>query len=98
MVYVIRKAFYNDKGIDRAIVIGIGDITCFSSWKKAEDFVKSFVKYDEERGNPKYEIYKQNVTDLFCDDIAVKAVTYAQQTYDEQGCRVGYTIVQPKIL
>ena len=30
MVYVIRKAFYNDNGIDRALAIGIGDITCFS--------------------------------------------------------------------
>jgi hypothetical protein len=98
MVYVIRKLFLKDGCFDRAAAVGINDITCYSSWKKAEDFVKSFVKNDEERGNPKYEIYKENVTDLFCDDIAVKAVTYAQQTYDEQGCRVGYTIVQPKIL
>lgn len=98
MVYVIRKLFLKDGCFDRAAAVGINDITCYSSWKKAEDFVKSFVKNDEERGNPKYEIYKENVTDLFCDDIAVKAVTYAQQTYDEQGCRAGYTIVQPKIL
>ena len=97
MVYVIRKTFYNDNGIDRAIAVSIGDIICFSSWKKAEDMVKSFVKNDEEKGNPKYEIYKENLTDMFCDDIAVKAVTYAQQQYDEQNCRFGYTIVQPKI-
>jgi hypothetical protein len=97
MVYVIRKMFFNDGGFDRATAVGIGDITCFSSWKKAEDMVKSFVKNDEEKGNPKYEIYKENLTDMFCDDIAIKAVTYAQQQYDEQNCRVGYTIVQPKI-
>ena len=97
MVYVIRKMFYNDNGIDRAVTIGIGDITCFSSWKKAEDMVKSFVKNDEERGNPKYEIYKENLTDMFCNGIAVKAVSYAQQQYDKQNCRIGFSIVQPKI-
>lgn len=98
MVYVIRKMFIKDGCFDIAVAVGINDITCFSSWKKAEDMVKSFVKNDEGNGNPKYEIYKENLTDMFCDDVAVKAVTYTQQQYDEQGCRVGYTIVQPKIL
>ena len=51
MVYVIRKMFFNDGGFDRTTAVGIGDITCFSSWKKAEDMVKSFVKNDEEKGN-----------------------------------------------
>jgi len=96
MVYVIRKAFYNDNGIDRALAIGIGDITCFSSWEKAEEWVKDIISRDELAGNPKYEEWNEDVKMLFVDDIVKKAKTYAQQ-FDGQNCRVGYTIVQPMI-
>lgn len=96
MVYVIRKAFYNDNGIDRALAIGIGDITCFSSWKKAEDWVKETVNRDELAGNPKYEEWNEDVKMLFVDDIVKKAKTYAQREYNKGcECRFGYTIVQP---
>lgn len=96
MVYVIRKAFYNDNGIDRALAIGVGDITCFSSWKKAEEWVKDTISRDELAGNPKYEEWNEDVKMLFVDDIVKKAKTYAQQGYcNGANCRFGYTIVQP---
>jgi capsid portal protein len=90
--------FYNDNGIDRAIAIGIGDITCFSSWKKAEEWVKDTISRDELAGNPKYEEWNEDVKMLFVDDIVKKAKTYAQREYNKGcECRFGYTIVQPKI-
>ena len=98
MVYVIRKAFYNDNGVDRALAIGVGDITCFSSWKKAEEWVKETISRDELAGNPKYEEWKEDVKMLFVDDIVKKAKTYAQREYNKGcECRFGYTIVQPII-
>lgn len=98
MVYVIRKMFYNDNGIDRAVTIGIGDITCFSSWEKAEEWVKDKISRDELAGNPKYEEWKEDVKMLFVDNIVKKAKTYAQREYDKgREWRCGYTIVQPII-
>lgn len=97
MVYVIKKMFYREGCIDNAFTIGIGDIICFSSWKKAEDYVIKQTIIDEGNGNPKYEIWNEDLQLSFCDDVAKKAKTYAQQQFDEQNYRVGYTIVQPKI-
>ena len=53
--------------------IGIGDITCFSSWKKAEEWVKDKISRDELAGNPKYEEWNEDVKMLFVDDIVKKA-------------------------
>lgn len=97
MVYVIKKMFYREGCIDNALAVGIGDIICFSSWKKAEEWVKDTISRDELAGNPKYEEWNEDLHLSFCDDVAKKAKTYAQQQFDEQNCRVGYTIVQPKI-
>ena len=96
MVYVIKKTFYREGCVDRAFAVGIGDIICFSSWKKAEDYVIRQTIIDERNGKPKYEIWNEDLHLSFCDDVAKKAKTYAQQ-FDGQNCRVGYTIVQPMI-
>lgn len=96
-VYVMRKAFYNNNGIDTPMAIGINDVTLFSSWRKAENFVKDMVAINERGGGPRYEVYEEDIKSLFIDDIVTKAKTYAQQEYDTVGCRFGYTIVKPKI-
>lgn len=97
MVYVIKKKFYRENNVDYAFAVGIGDIICFSSWKKAEEYVKTKVTFDEANYNVEFDVYEENLVYQFVTDVAKKAKTYVERTYDALGYRVGYTIVQPKI-
>lgn len=97
MVYVIKKMFYREGGIDRALAVGIGDIICFSSWKKAEEYVKTKVAFDKANDKVEFDVYEEDLDYQFVTDVAKKAKTYVEKTYDAFGYRVGYTIVQPKI-
>lgn len=97
MVYVIRKKFYRKDNVNYALAVGIGDIICFSSWKKAEEYVKTKVAFDKTNYKVEFDVYEEDLVCQFVTDTAKKAKTYVERTYDALGYRVGYTIVQPKI-
>lgn len=95
-VYVVlKKQFFNERGVDIPLAVGMSDISTFSTMKKAEEYVKEFVRIIEEcPTEPKFEIYNDNPADAWCDDYCMACKVYAQQKYNRQGLRVGFMILK----
>ena len=91
MVYVICKGHFENGKVSFA---DFNDTICFTSWKKAESFVKESLT--ECKNMPPYIAREEDLSRFEYKDYAKRVVRYIQQEYF-CGVRAEYKIVQPDI-
>ena len=94
MVYVIHKVHFIENGGEKETSVDFNNIICFTSWKKAESFVKQSLTECENM--PPYIAREEDLSRYEYKDYAKRVVRYIQQEYF-CGVRGEYIIVQPDI-
>ena len=94
MVYVIHKVHFIENGGEKETSVDFNNIKCFTSWKKAESFVKQSLT--ECKNMPPYTAREEELTRYEYKDYAKRVVRYIHQEYF-CGVRAEYIIVQPDI-
>ena len=94
MVYVIQKVHFIENGGEKETSVDFNNILCFTSWKKAESFVKQSLT--AHKNMPPYTAREEDLSRYGYEYYAKRVVRYIQKEYF-CGVRAEYIIVQPYI-
>ena len=96
---VIKKRFYEQKGIDYSFPVDYRDVRTFSNAEKADEFVQSEINnYAEKIDSPPFGKYEYADYEFNSCNGRYKAYkTFVQERYNDNGVRICYMITKQKI-